>query len=204
MVRQLLPIIITAGLLACMKDVTAPPARSVRGRYIANWDFLYYDPGTIVPGDDPPDSFQHLWGMVTCFGNLDITAQSNNAFGGTFQLEIPPDIRCYENARSGFCSLPGVGSVCKAVSGTIADGQVSQGVPWENVATRFRLSIAGVPNALETLTGCTFSAGSDVFVGNFWGDYIAGVDAQGTYDCPGPSGFGRTDIALGITGSRIP
>jgi hypothetical protein len=209
--RVTLMLVAVAGSAGCDfpgdSVVREPPVEE--GTYPGSWTFMFVDRGIYVDPPEVPPGTAAVHGMLYCPGEFRVSRQDGDHSSGTFHVTVPAEPACTDGHAGGFCTLPGVQSFCRDVSGRWS-GTISRGLgPDAAVADfRFRLDDGDGPT-VEALTGCRIiarpaaGAGDRAFA-EFFGTTVYVSIVATTIDCPAATGFGTVDMGAGMHGERTP
>ena len=207
--RVALMLVTAAWSTACNSSSGPAPAEiSVEGTYPGQWGFLLVDRGMYVDPPDVPPGIEIVHGEIICPSEFRVSSQDGNRGSGTFHVTVPDEPQC-TSQNTGFCSLPGVQSFCRDVSGTWS-GTISPGLGPNTAAADFRFRLEdGDSLTVEALTGCRIIArrgdgAGDQADADFLGTTLSGSMLETTIDCPAATGFGTVDLGVEIHGERTP
>jgi hypothetical protein len=201
-------LVAVAGSAGCdARNGSVAPEPPVEGTYPGLWSFILVDRGRYVdPPDDPPGT-SVVHGILYCPGEFRVSRQDGDHSSGTFHVTAPAEPECTDGHAPGFCTLPGVQSFCRDVSGTWS-GTISRGLGPDGAAAdfRFRLDDGDGPT-VEALTGCRIIArraagAGDQAYADFFGTTLSASMLETTIDCPAATGFGTVDLGVEIYGER--
>ena len=169
----------SAGGTSC--DSTSGPAAagiSVEGTYPGHWGFLLVDQGVYVDPPDVPPGSEIVHGEIICPGEFSVSRQDGNRGSGIFHVTVPEEPQCISQ-NPGFCTLPGVQSFCRDVSGTWS-GTITRGLGPNSAAADFQFRLGdGDGPTVEALTGCRIIArraagAGDQAYADFFGSLLSG------------------------------
>jgi hypothetical protein len=200
-------LVAAAWSTACNSSSGPAPAEiSVEGTYPGHWAFLLVDQGMYVDPPDVPPGTEIVHGEIICPSEFRVLRQEGNRGSGTFHVMVPEEPQC-TSQTPGFCTLPGVQSFCRDVSGTWS-GTISRGLGPNSAAADFRFQLDdGDSPTVEALTGCRIIArraagAGDQAYADFFGSLLIGSMLETTIDCPAATGFGTVDLGVEIQGVR--